>query len=74
MKAFLQHDDSGLFYDVTGGWVPEPQRALAFTNTEDAERFRNSERIPSVHAVLRIDPQLLERMSSHPPGVYQMGE
>ena len=74
MKAFLQHDDSGLFYEVTGGWVTEPHHALSFINAEDAERFRNAQRIPSAHAVLRIDPQLLARMSSRAPGAFQMGE
>ena len=74
MKAFLQHDDSGLFYEVTGEWVPEPHRALAFSNAEAAEKFRHTQQISSVHTVLRIDPQLLARLSSRPPGAYQMGE
>lgn len=74
MKAFLQHDDSGLFYQQDGGWVLEPQGALAFVTAADAERFRHSQRIQSAHAVMRIDPQLFMRLSTRPPGGYQVGE
>jgi hypothetical protein len=74
MKAFLQHDDSGLFYEVTGGWVSEPHRALAFLNAEAAEQFRRAQQIQGVHAVLRLDPQLLARLSSRVPGSFQVGE
>lgn len=74
MKAFLQHDDSGFFYQNDGGWVPDPLQALAFVNADDAERFRHARHIQSAHAVMRIDPQLFVRLSTRPPGAYQMGE
>ena len=74
MKAFLQHDDSGLFYQHDGRWVQDPVYALAFVSAHDAEQFRHSRRIESAHAVMRIDPQLFMRLSTRPPGVYQMGE
>jgi len=74
MKAFLQHDDNGLFYQHDGGWVHDPLQALAFINADDAERFRHARRIQSAHAVMRIDPQLFMRLSARPPGGYQVGE
>lgn len=74
MKAFLQHDDSGLFYQDGGEWVHDPRSALAFVNTHDAEQFRHSRNIASVHAVMRIDPQLFMRLATRPPGGYQVGE
>ena len=73
MKAFLQHDESGLFYQHDGEWVDDPHRAMAFPNAQDAERFLHMEEIRRAHAVLRIDPALLTR-SVRAPGVYQMGE
>ena len=73
MKAFLQHDESGLFYRHGGEWVTEPHQALAFSNAKDAEQFRHAQEIQPAHAVLRIDPALLTR-SLRAPGVYQMGE
>jgi hypothetical protein len=74
MKAFLQHNDSGLFYQANGKWGRNPQEALEFGNTDDAERFREAQNIPAVHTVLRIDPMLLTRMAARAPGVYQVGE
>jgi hypothetical protein len=74
MKAFLQHDESGLFYHPDGEWVNEPQQALAFVNAADAEQFRRAWHIEPAHAVLRIDPTLLTRLSSRAPGVFQIGE
>jgi hypothetical protein len=73
MKAFLQHDESGLFYRHGGEWVPDPVQALAFPNAKDAEQFLHTKEIRPAHAVLRIDPALLTR-SARAPGVYQMGE
>lgn len=73
MKAYLQHDESGLFYRNGGEWVPDPVQALAFTNAKDAEQFLQKKDIHLAHAVLRIDPALLTRLS-RAPGVYQMGE
>jgi hypothetical protein len=73
MKAFLQHDESGLFYRHGGEWVLDPVEALAFSNAKDAEHFLHSEEIRPAHAVLRIDPALLTRRS-RAPGAYQIGE
>ncbi len=74
MKAFLQHDDSGLFYQDGGTWVHEPQSARAFVSAADAERFQRVEEIRRAHTVLRLDPILVTRLSSRAPGAYQMGE
>jgi hypothetical protein len=74
MKAFLQHDDSGLFYGVRGDWVGHPQEALSFTTTADAEKFCRREQIGPAHAVARLDPALLTRFTTRAPGAYQMGE
>jgi hypothetical protein len=73
MKAFLQHDQSGLLYQRDNTWVMEPQQALAFGNAEEAERFRRELHIDTAHAVLRIDPALYAR-SPRAPGAYQLGE
>ena len=73
MKAFLQHDESGLFYRHGGEWVTEPHEALAFRNAQDAEHYLHTEEIRPAHAVLRIDPALLTR-STRAPGAYQIGE
>ena len=74
MKAFLQHDDSGLFYQDGGAWVHEPHRARAFVSAADAEQFQRAEEIQPAHTVLRIDPTLVMRLSGRAPGVYQIGE
>ena len=73
MKAYLQHDESGLFYCQGGEWVNEPHEALAFLNAQAAEHFLHAEEIRPAHAVLRIDPALLTR-STRAPGGYQIGE
>lgn len=74
MKAFLQHNESGLYLKPDGEWGRDPETALEFRNTADAENFRAAQNIPAVHPVLRIDPVLLTRMSARAPGAYQMGE
>jgi hypothetical protein len=74
MKAFLQHDDSGLFYGVSGSWVSHPHQALSFSTTADAEQFRERLQIEPAHAVSRIDPSLISRLTARAPGAYQMGE
>jgi hypothetical protein len=74
MKAFLQHNDSGLYYQADGEWGCDLEFALEFGNAADAERFCAAQNIPAVHPVLRIDPKLLTRMSARAPGVYQVGE
>ena len=74
MKAFLQHDDSGLFYGERGVWVGHPREALSFSTKEDAEHFCKRERIGPVHAVARIDPALMTRLNFRAPGAYQVGE
>jgi hypothetical protein len=74
MKAFLQHNNSGLYYQANGEWGHDLQCALEFGSAADAERFRATQEIPAVHPVLRIDPNLLARMSARAPGVYQVGE
>jgi hypothetical protein len=73
MKAFLQHDESGLLYQRDGTWVRDPQQALAFMNTSEAEQFKQAREICPAHAVLRIDPALLTR-AGRAPGGYQVGE
>jgi hypothetical protein len=74
MKAFLQHDDSGLLYGKSGNWVGHPQQALSFSNTEDAEHFQRRQQITAAHAITRIDPALLSRLARRAPGAYQLGE
>jgi hypothetical protein len=74
MKAFLQHDDNGLFYGESGGWVVNPREALSFSTTADAEQFRERERIRMAHPVTRLDPALVHRLAVRAPGAYQMGE
>jgi hypothetical protein len=73
MKAFLQHDESGLFYRSGGGWVQHTEQALAFLSAHEAEQFQRVREIRPAHAVLRIDPALLTRVL-RAPGQYQMGE
>ena len=74
MKAFLQHDDSGLFYGASGVWVGNPHLALSFSTTADAEQFRERQRIKTAHAVSRLDPALMSRLIARAPGAYQVGE
>ena len=73
MKAFLQHNDSGLYYQANGEWAHDLQCALEFNNAADAEHFCAVQNMPAM-PVLRIDPVLLTRMSARAPGVYQFGE
>jgi hypothetical protein len=74
MKAFIEHDQSGLFYQRDGQWVPNPQQALAFPTKEDADNFRQTCHIEAAHAVSRLDPNLIARLLTRPPGIYQSGE
>jgi len=74
MKAFLQHDQNGLFYCNDGEWVSTPQEARSFSSTAAAEQFRETRRITAAHAVARLDPVLMTRLTSRAPGAYQMGE
>jgi hypothetical protein len=74
MKAFLQHDDNGLFYGASGDWVVNPREALSFSTAADAEKFCERERIRMAHPVSRLDPALIVRMTVRAPGAYQMGE
>jgi hypothetical protein len=73
MKAFLQHDENGLFFSHSGEWVSTPHDALSFINASEAEHFQHAQQIQPAHAVLRIDPALLTRVA-RAPGAYQMGE
>ena len=73
MKAFLQHDESGLFYRSGGEWVQDTEQALAFLSAREAEQFQQVRAIRPAHAVLRIDPALLTRVT-RAPGLFQMGE
>lgn len=73
MKAFLQHDESGLFYHERG-WVRSVSDARAFTTVEEAERYRENRKVSTAHAVGRIDPALIARFLTKPPGRYQAGE
>ena len=74
MKAFLQHDQNGLFYQEGGQWVANPRQALAFPSVADAEEFRQHRGVNPSHTVSRIDPALLARFTARAPGAYQMGE
>ncbi len=74
MKAFLEHDESGLLYQQDGQWVPNPREALAFPTKEDADAFRETRNIEVAHPVSRLDPNLMTRLLSRPPGIYQSGE
>ena len=74
MKAFLQHDDSGLFYKEDGQWVENPRQALAFRTLAEAEAYRQGQDVSPAHAVTRIDPALLARFIARAPGAYQVGE
>ena len=74
MKAFIEHDHSGLLYQKGGQWVIDAQQALAFASVEDAETFREARCIELAHIVYRLDPHLMARLSSRPPGIYQSGE
>ena len=74
MKAFLQHDDSGMFYREGGEWVDNPRQALAFHSVADAEEYRQGQDVKPTHTVTRIDPMLLARLSARAPGAYQAGE
>lgn len=73
MKAFLQHDVSGLFYGDQK-WVSDLALAHPFSTVEEAEAFRRAEQLGLVHAVSRLDPELVARFSGRPPGEYQAGE
>ena len=74
MKAFIEHEQGGLFYQHGGQWVPNPIEALAFSTTKDAEDFRKSSHIETAHTVSRLDPALIARSLARPPGIYQSGE
>ncbi len=74
MKAFIEHDQSGLLYQGEGQWVPNSQEALAFPTKEDAEDFRKLSGIETSHTVSRLDPALIARLSARPPGIFQSGE
>lgn len=73
MKAFLQHDESGLLYRDGHEWVHNPEQAKAFFTASEAEQFQRAAQIHPAHPVLRIDPALLTRVA-RAPGVYQFGE
>ena len=73
MKAFLQHDDSGMFYGEDT-WVSELKEARAFGSVEEAEHFRMHTRIAPAHTVGRLDPDLVARFMTRAPGQYQIGE
>jgi len=74
MKAFLEHNESGLLYGQSGDWVPETGRALSFASTADAEEFREAENLQGVHTIKRLDPKLVAQLLSRAPGAYQLGE
>ena len=74
MKAFLEHNESGLLYGQSGEWVPETERALCFASTADAEEYREMEKLQGVHAIKRLDPKLVAQLLARAPGAYQLGE
>ena len=74
MKAFIEHDQSGSLFQGEGQWAPNSQEALAFPAKEHAEDFRKLSGDETPHAVSRLDPILLARLSARPPGIFQAGE
>ena len=74
MKAFIEHDESGLLYQQEGQWVRNANEALAFPTKEDADTFRRMRQIEVAHTVFRLDPGLIARLSSRVPGIFQSGE
>ncbi len=74
MKAFLQHDASGLFYGADDRWVESTHEALAFSTLREAELFCATLHGQKVHTVSRLDPNLIARFSTRAPGTYQVGE
>ena len=73
MKAFLQHDENGLYYR-DDGWVSNVADAKAFSTEADAERHRRIQNVMPTHTIRRIDPVLIARFQSRAPGMYQAGE
>jgi hypothetical protein len=73
MKAFLEHDRSGLLYQQGGGWVRSPEQALAFGSAAEAEAFSAAQKLDAAHAITRETQLNLPRWS-RPPGAYQVGE
>jgi hypothetical protein len=74
MKAFLQHDVTGMFYQGDDRWVKSPAEARAFATEQDAAKFRDAAHAEPSHPVKRLDPMLLVRLATRAPGVYQVGE
>lgn len=74
MKAFLQHDVTGLFYRGDDVWVKNTAEALAFSTEQEAAQFRDTSQAGPSHPVRRLDPMLLSRLATRAPGVYQVGE
>jgi hypothetical protein len=74
MKAYLQHNTSGLYYQDNEHWVENSRDARDFTTVRDAEDFCATLHLVEVHTVSRIDPALITRLAVRAPGVYQAGE
>lgn len=74
MKAFLQHDENGLFYRENGRWVASLTEARAFATEQEAARFRDACRPGPSHPVQRLEPELMARLLTRAPGGYQVGE
>ena len=74
MKAFLQRNNDGRFYQKGGAWVEKTSEALAFASLADAEAYRCECHVEASQAVSRLDPGLLARLSARAPGRFQMGE
>jgi hypothetical protein len=74
MKAFLQHDVTGLYFQDNNHWVTKTEEALAFRTEQEATEFRDASQAVPSHPVSRLDPALLARLAARAPGGYQVGE
>ena len=72
MKAFIEHDESGLLSEQA---VRNPNETLAFPTTrEDSDPAREGRLIKLAEAASYFEPSLIARLSSRVPGAYQSGE
>jgi len=74
MKAFLEHDGSGLLYEQGGQQVSNSRKMLTFPAKENPDNFPEARYSETAHTVSRLDPRLIARLSSRPPGIFQSGE
>ena len=73
MKAFLEHDERGPLCQPEDQSVGNLNEA-AFPTKVAADAFGETRQIEIAHAVSRLDPIVVARLSSRVPGIYQSGE